>query len=141
MSGERIIKRRAKREEFAIKQKALALAEPIGWEIGGWQARVTRLSLVVTRPQCPAEHRQAAAQALAEVGALVADRRQQLADLSAELPHKLATSSWFDDIRQGLESLHRRLILVEASVGAVTEQPGLPPPGPRQVLQAPVPHV
>ena len=129
LDGERVIKRRAKREDFAIKQKALAIAAPIGKEIGSWQDRVTRLSMVMTRPQCSPEARQAAERALIEVRDLVADRREQLEELSIELPPKLATSSWLGDIQQGLASLQRRLAAVVTSSGPAVHASRMPPPG------------
>lgn len=114
MTGERVVKRRARREDVAIKQTALAIAAPISEEIGTWQDQVTRLSIVLTRPQSSPQARHAAEQALLQVRILVAERRERLKVLSEQLPPKLATSSWLGDIQQGLASLQRRLAVISS---------------------------
>lgn len=102
-------RRRAKREDVLIRQRARAVLDPMTNRIGEWQVAVARLHLMLTRPQCTIEQRQRVVEQIARIRQEVMISRSDLSRLVADLPPKAAQSSWVGDAAMGLSSLEQRL--------------------------------
>jgi len=106
-------RRRAKREDVFIRQRARAVLDPMTNRIGAWQVEIARLHLMLMRPQCTIEQRQRALAQIAQIRREVDNSRTELTQLVSALPPKAARSSWVGDAHMGLASLEQRLATID----------------------------